>query len=214
MSFKSRELLIDFVNQQSQQRKRELIGISQSLKLRREKEESLLCRTAILLAYAHWEGFVKDISLAYVSYVAFKAPAFETLTQNFQALAFRAKIAVCGKATKRIQPHLDLLQEILDSQKERVSIDPQKSIDTESNLDSKVFENICRTVGIDYESYWSTYSHYIDDLVKTRCRIAHGELTTPSKKYAIEVLSFTQKSIDQFGTDISNATVMETFVRK
>lgn len=153
MIFKSKELLVDFVNEQSQCRKRELIGINQSLKTGREHEQKLLCRSAILLAYAHWEGFVKEISIAYVAHVAFKAPAFGLLTRNFQALAFRTKITVCGKAIKRIQPHLDLLQEILDSSEEKTIIDPEKSIDTESNLDSDVFENMCKIVGIDYKSY-------------------------------------------------------------
>lgn len=213
MIFKSKELLIDFVHQQSQERKRELISISQSLKTMRDHEQKLLCRGAIVFSYAHWEGFVKDISLAYISHVAFKAPTFEALTQNFQALAFKAKITTCGKATKRIQPHLDLLQEILGSSGDKVKIDPQKSIDTESNLDSIVFENICKTVGIDYTSYWSTYSPYLDELVKNRCLIAHGELFVPNREYAVEVLSFTQRSIDQFGSDISNAVTMESFVR-
>ncbi len=213
MSFKSKEQLIDFVNQQGQKRKRELISIRQSLKTGREHEQKLLCRGAILLSYAHWEGFVKDIAFAYVAYVAFKAPAFEILTQNFQALAFRTKITVCGKATKRIQPHLDLLQEILDSPGNRVTIDPDKSIDTESNLDSTVFENVCKTVGIDYESHWSTFSPFIDEFVKIRCVIAHGELMAPDKKYAAEAVSFTQESIDKFGTDISNAVIMEAYIR-
>ena len=213
MSFKSKESLIDFVNQQSQQRKREIISIAQFLNTGRDHEQKMLCRGAVLLAYAHWEGFVKDISLAYVAHVAFKAPAFEDLTQNFQALAFKTKITVCGKATKRIQPHLDLLQEILDAQEEKVTIDPQKSIDTESNLDSTVFENICKIVGINYSSHWVTYGPFIDDFVKTRCMIAHGELIMPDRRHAEEVLEFTRESIDRFGADISNATVMKTYIR-
>ena len=214
MIFKSKESLVDFIDQQNQKRKRELISISQSLKLGREHEQKLLCRSAILFAYAHWEGFVKDTSVAYIEYVAFKAPAFKSLTCNFQALAFKAKITVCGKATKRIQPHLDLLKEISESKTERVSIDPQKSIDTESNLDSNVFENICKTVGVDYEPHWSTYSHFIDELVKVRCIIAHGELIIPDKKYTTEAVEIIQKSIDWFGADISNAAVMETYIRQ
>lgn len=213
MSFKSKEQLIDFVDQQSQQRKKELISISQSLKTGREHEQNLLCRGAILLSYAHWEGFVKDVAIAYVAYVAFKAPAFETLTRNFQALAFRTKITACGKVTKRIQPHLDLLKEILDSPGEKVAIDPDKSIDTGSNLDSTVFENVCKTIGIDYEVYWSTFGPFIDEFVKTRCVIAHGEMMVPERKYAAETISFTRKSIDKFGTDISNAAVMEAYIR-
>lgn len=213
MNLKSQESLIDFVDQQSQRRKRELISMAQLLKTGREHEQKLLCRGAILLAYAHWEGFVKETALAYVEYVAFKAPAFGILTCNFQALAFKTKITVCGKANRRIQPHLDLLKEILDSQEEKVLIDPQRAIDTESNLNSNVFENICKTVGIDYESYWSTYSHFIDELVKIRCMIAHGELITPDKKYTIEALSIIQNSINHFSTDISNAVTMESYIR-
>ena len=213
MNFKSKESLIDFIDQQSQKRKRELISISQALKTNREHEQRFLCRSAIVLSYAHWEGFIKDVSVAYVEYVAFKAPRFEQLTSNFQALAFKTKITVCGKATRRIQPHLELLQEILDYQQKKVSIDPQKCIDTESNLDSTVFENICRTVGIEYELYWSTYSHFIDDLVKTRCMIAHGELVEAESKHTAEIIKFTQTSIDKFGGDISNAAVRETYLR-
>ena len=71
-------------------------------------------------------------------------------------------------------------------------------IDSNSNLDYKNFENICQSMGIDCQSYWSNYNHFIDELVKNRCDIAHGGLDVQSYKYADEVLTKVIEFIDTY----------------
>lgn len=213
MVFKSKESLIDYFAQTSQWRRRELISIKQSIQDSRSHEETLLCRVAVVFSYAHWEGFVKDAATAYVSYVAFKAPVVEKLTSNFQALLFRSQILSCQKTTRRIKPHLELLNDFLESLSRQAKIKTENSIDTESNLSAEVFENICLTIGVDYSSYWHIYEPRINELVKIRCAIAHGEQRVLERKYAVEILDFIQNSITHFRTDIENAIVSDAYLR-
>ncbi len=211
---KSKDSLIDSLAQNSQKRRRELITLAQLITHGRKHEQPIVCRSAVLLAYAHWEGFVKHAATAYVDYVFFKTPTLESLTSNFQAIACRAEILVASKAAKKIRSHIKIVQRLRDDCCLNIrGVQASSIIDTESNLNSEVLENICLTLGIDYSMHWATHGPFIDDLLKNRCAIAHGELLEPSSKYTDEVVSFVQKSISRFSTDIENLTLQDSYLR-
>ena len=92
-------------------------------------------------------------------------------------------------------------------------IDANAAIDTESNLNSDVFQNICKSIGVEYQSHWSAEGPYMDDLFENRCSIAHGELLTPGIDYAIEAVEFSLKWIDSFSTDIENRAINGAYLR-
>jgi len=214
MRIKSQETLIDFIDEKSQLRRRELITLTQLLQTKRKHESNIFCRSAVIIAYAHWEGFVKETAIAYVEYVACKSLRFEQLSPNFKAVACREILLDASRATKRIHPHLRVVEQFTDQASKTIDISYISSsvIDTQSNLNAEVFENICITVGLDYTQRWSTYGPFIDDLVKQRHSIAHGTTLVPQKDYAIEVVTFVEKAIDWFRTDIENSAVRSAFV--
>ncbi|MBE9110608.1 hypothetical protein IQ273_14400 [Nodosilinea sp. LEGE 07298] len=211
MSLKSQEQLIDFLAEKSQIRRRELFTFSQLLKAKRKHELNIICRSSIVIAYANWEGFVKEAATAYVDYVACKSLVFSRLSPNFQAIACRAMLLDASRASKRITPHLQVVTQFVSNSSKIVQINPHSAIDTESNLNSEVLENICITVGIDYHKQWSTWGPFVDELVKTRCAIAHGTLLTPDDKYALEAVKFVEEAITWFKTDIENSALATNF---
>jgi hypothetical protein len=91
----------------------------------------------------------------------------------------------------------------------KVELDAEKTIETKSNLNYDNFENICRSVGINCQNYWSTYKPFIDELVANRCRIAHGGLDIQSYEYADEVLTKVIEFIDNYRTDLENLAVTD-----
>lgn len=205
--------LIDYLGNNKQERKRELISISQDLSPGQGDPPARIRRAAIVFAYAHWEGFVKDAARAYVRLVSHKSRGLSSLAPCFQALACRQELVVAQTATRRIQPHLAVVKRLVDDFGRSCRIDADAAIDTESNLTSIVFENICYCIGIDYRTNWAPNGPFMDDMFRSRCEVAHGEIYTPEQKYAQEAIQFSIRSIDRFSTDIENAAMVEAFLR-
>jgi hypothetical protein len=213
MKIRATTELVDFLGAKKQVRKRELISLSQALALPRRKAVGLICRSAVVFAYAHWEGFVKEAARAYVYLVAHKSHRLDALSLNFQALVCRQEILSAQTATRRIRPHISLARRFTEGISRGCTIDADAAIDTESNLTAAVFENICLSVGLDYHRAWATQGPFMDDLFRSRCAIAHGELSTPDSRYAKESVEFSIGAIDRFSTDIENAAVLESYLR-
>ncbi|MBE0597845.1 MAG: hypothetical protein IH614_11290 [Desulfuromonadales bacterium] len=212
MKIRSSNELIDFLAGRRKERKRELISLSQDIADAR-KSAPHYKRAAVVLSYAHWEGFVKDAASAYVFFVSHKSKKLSDLIVNFQALACRQELMCAQIATRRLSPHINVARRFTEDLDRTFNINADNVIDTESNLSSIVFENICACVGINYHRAWATDGPFMDDLLKNRCAVAHGELYTPTNDYALETLSFTIKSIDRFSTDIENEAINEAYLR-
>lgn len=210
---RSTQDLIDFLGEKKKTRKRELVSLSQDLSPPNGQPSARTRRTAVVLAYAHWEGFVKDAARAYVRFVTYKSRSLSSLSLCFQALACRQELLAAQPATRRIQPHLALTKRFIDDLASSCSIDADAAIDTESNLRAGVFENICLCVGLDYQTYWATLGPFIDDLFRCRCAVAHGELAIPEVKYAKDAVTFAINAIDRFSDEIENAAVMSHYLR-
>lgn len=213
MKIRGAQELIDFLGERKQFRKRELVSLSQDLSPSKGSPSARVCRTAVVLAYAHWEGFVKDSARAYVRLVSYKSRGLNALSLCFQALACRQELLSAQPATRRIHPHLALTRRFTDAVALSCSINADAAIDTESNLSAIVFENICLSVGLDYAANWAADGPFIDDLLRSRCEVAHGELVTPEAKYARETVVFAIRAIDRFSNDIENAAVLECYLR-
>lgn len=213
MKIRGPQELIDFLGKSKQARKRELVSLVHDLSPVRETPSPRTCRVSVVLAYAHWEGFVKDAARAYVRLVSTKSRGLSALQPNFQALVCRQELLVAQSATRRLQPHILLTKRFTDDLAATCSIDADAAIDTESNLNAAVFENICLCVGLNYQKSWATYGPFMDDLFRSRCEVAHGELATPDARYAAETVDFAISAIDRFATDIENAALLRSYLR-
>jgi hypothetical protein len=207
MKPRNTEFLIEFLASKQQIRKRELIALKSDLTRGKSEPKPQFKRTAIVLSYAHWEGFVKEAARAYVDFVTQKTRSLSSLASNFKALACRQELQVAQGATKKIGPHLSLVELLTKGAGKSVMINAENAIDTESNLDEKVFLNICQCIGIDFATSWEPRGPFMNDLFLSRCKIAHGEMLEPETKYAIEVIDAVIAWIQDFSTDIENAAV-------
>ena len=205
--------LIDFLGQRKQIRKRELMSLSQDLSPPTGEADARIRRASVMLAYAHWEGFVKDAAQAYIRLVSTKSRELSSLAINFQALVCKQELLAAQTATRRIKPHLALTKRFTDDISRSCAIDADTAIDTESNLTAEVFENICLCIGIDYHNSWAREGPFMDDLFRARCEVAHGELCTPDSQYAREIVSFTISAIDRFSTEVENSAVLHRYLR-
>jgi hypothetical protein len=214
MKIRGVEEFVGFLDEQKQRRRRELTSVRFDLTPEGRAPSSRVTRSAIVLAYAHWEGFVKEAARAYVDLVSHKSRSLSALAANFQALVCRQELRVAQSASKRIAPHIAVIDRLTVRAQESVTIDPSLAIDTESNLNAEVFRNICECVGVDYSSTWSNEGPSMNDLFQDRCAIAHGDLLEPDSKYSIEVVDLVLRWISTFSTALENAAIQKAYLKE
>lgn len=212
MKFNTEEKLIDYLGENKQRRKRELISIRQELISKGKSSPMHIKRAAILFSYAHWEGFVKDAARCYVAFVSYKSKPFNSLASNFQAIACRQQLLKAANATKRVAPHIELLNMITLEGDTSFALDATVAVNTESNLKFDVFKNICDSIGV-LTKEWDVDRKFMDELYENRCSVAHGEFFTPEIEYCTEVLDFVLCWIEDFSTQIENKTVLKEYLR-
>ena len=100
IKIRSKEELISSLAENSKKRKQELITLKELIKSQRKHEQAIFCRLSVVMAYAHWQGFVLYSSSAYLEYLNHRSLKFEELTINLQALAYKDKIRSYGSPPK------------------------------------------------------------------------------------------------------------------
>lgn len=159
-------------------RKKELIGVY--LDLPKEDDglnnAQLKCRQAILLLYAHWEGFVKKFFRYYLEELAASNPDPRLLNNQLIGLAMRSSIREA--AAERTSGKLGkCLRDVLDGAVTLPRIRTENAIRTQSNLSVRVLREILETVGFDRKRYAAYEASTIKLLLEHRNAIAHGEGT-------------------------------------
>lgn len=170
-----------------------------------QPQKNLLCRAVVMFSYAHWEGFVKSASTLYVKHVSGQQVPVCKLKNCFQAAYVAGHLKRGGSTTK-----VDFLGDVLsaiDMERQKIfSLAPDKFIDTESNLSSKVFKSLVTGLGISYLSTYATRHAFIDGkLVYGRNQVAHGELTIFSETDATERLASVRDLMDIFANQLLDA---------
>jgi hypothetical protein len=173
-------LLQDAMSKEFAWRKKELHNLK-LLVLGNENSHSrdMCIRAAVTLLYAHWEGFIKEISTLYLEFVARQELRHDQLPKHFLALVVHGRVHDAMASNKIQQCHE--LVEFFRSQSSEISrINWRTSIRTQANLKSSVFKEIVTVLGLEY-SRFETKENMIDEqLLQNRNCIAHGEFAMVS----------------------------------
>ena len=186
-------------------RKKELIDYKSLCK--KNKDTLLLnpiTRAGIALTYAHWEGFIKESSECYLSYLSSLRLKHNDLSLNLIALAFFNKI----KNAKDFEKCYEVVHFLKDSES-RCQL--PKSIETDSNLNSVVLKKITQMLGLNYTEY-ETRANFIDiNLLAKRNEIAHGEYRKVDFTDFNEAFEFVLKYCEIYKTEIENAATLKKY---
>ena len=171
-----------------------------------------LIRAGVPLLYAHWEGFVKNSSLAYLNFVSCQGLSYRELETCF--VVFGVKRALAGlTSSRKSQLNIEAAEFFRSRMDDHAILHLGHAVDTESNLKSDVFENIILSLGIDPAQYEPRYNLIDESLLKRRNSIAHGEyVDLDCEEYrglADEVLQMMR----WYKTDIENAAALENYKR-
>jgi hypothetical protein len=111
MNIHTTEQLFDFLSSEIIWRKKELSALRSLINLRGssyDKQNSLI-RGGITVLYAHWEGFIKAASTAYLNFIAMQRLPYKELASNFIAICMKGKLSQAQQSNK-----ISIFREITD----------------------------------------------------------------------------------------------------
>lgn len=172
--------------------------------------QAALLRAGVPLIYAHWEGFVKEASEAYLAYVASQKLNYGELASCF--VVFGAKKHVANLVqSRRSAINIQAVDFFRKSAVIQADLSMSNAVNTESNLSSTVFENIAISIGVSTAPY-AAYANLIDKvLLDRRNKIAHGEyldIDAPAFEHLVEEVLMLLR---MYKTDIENLASMQAF---
>ncbi len=211
MRIRSIDQLNEFVDNELSWRKRELTTLRFMIgRARRDHERKLLLRAGICIIYAHWEGFIKSVATSYVSFVATRDLRYSDLSPNFIALGLRPDISRAGQS-RWATDYTSLTTKFLSGLSERASIDWEHAIDTQSNVNSRVLQDILCTLGLDDKDYLMKKPLIDEKLLRNRNMIAHGERPDIEQEDYYIVHDEIIQLVNRFRTDVENAAILGSY---
>ena len=213
MKIRTTEQLIDAIDGDLSWRRKELTDLRYLIQqsTASKTRQKVMVRAAVALLYAHWEGFVKAASEAYLEFVCMQRCKNSELARSMLAIIVKSRLNA-AENSRKISAHLNVVDFFSGEMNERSVLPYKGAIRTESNLSSTILYDILDTIGIDSTDYRSK-AHMLDNqLLAKRNHIAHGsELDVDVKDYLVlheEVISLTNLLRNQ----VENAAVERQYL--
>ncbi len=155
---------------------------------------------------------MKSAAQAYLDFVNTQGHRYEELTACFVVLGVKKRLGELLGARKSAV-HIAAVDFIRTAMGSRAELKTKSAIDTESNLNSTVFESIATTIGLETAAYQPRFNLIDKSLLARRNRIAHGEYLDIDvdgwRDLADEVILLMRQVKD----DIENAASLSKFLR-
>jgi hypothetical protein len=209
---RTKEELVDFLDEELSWRRKELSTLKGNVDSSRPKLQPTAIRAAIVLLYAHWEGFIKQAAEAYLAYVVARRLKHKDLSLNFVAVSLRQKLHEFGD-TNKATLHNQFVEHVFTCGNETAILNRDRVIRTGDNLKSSILQEILAAIGLDFSPY-DTKSNLIDEqLLKYRNNIAHGKnLPVDAKEYE-SLHAEVQKMLESIKSDIETAALTSKYRR-
>ena len=204
MKIRSINELEDVLAKEYSWRRKELTNLRNLASTSSSPMKNTLLRCGVALLYAHWEGFVKRISIAYCDYINFQGLKYSEVQRNFHVCALISRFK--GQyPPSNFKTCISIVTHPFYSTDEKLSIDSKKYIDTKSNLNSDVLREIIAKVGLDY-SHFELKANLIDEsFLGLRNAISHGEWREVEEEEFTNLYLEVTALIDTYKNLISNA---------
>ena len=173
--------------------------------------QPILLRSAICLLYAHWEGFVRAASTAYVELVARRRLRVGELNRGLLALSLRAELSA-AVTSHRIAEHRAVVDAVLDEDR-RTSIRWKDAITPRSNLTYEALEEILQVLDFDRSRYATKRALINEKLVHRRNAVAHGEQLDVGRADYRDLQSSVLEMIEWFRDEIETSAVSQAYRR-
>lgn len=175
-------------------------------------EKKFFIRAGVALVYAHWEGFIKASSETYLSFVHYRGHTYRELKSCFAVFGLKSKLQMLATSRKSA-PNIEAFDFIISEMEKPAYMQMSSAINTESNLTSKVFGNIAKSLDLDVEKYATKFNLIDESLVKRRNQVAHGEYVDLNGREFGELVNDILQLMRDYKVDLLNAASMEAYKR-
>jgi hypothetical protein len=222
---RSKEELIGSLQANSAWRKKELLHMMSSILPLRTKAGSIVpSRFSAVISYSHWEGFVRESSIAYVEYLRRKLKSSQSgivnLSGEMRGVICRLKLRQLAKGGNDGISHFVELARFMDSGcvGEDVSnlLNSSDLIDVKSNLNWRTFSEVCCITGVPVgnSSWFYTKRHHIEKLVEDRNAVAHGERREFEPEDCRSHIDFTISGISKYSDELMEIAMADAHLAK
>ncbi|MGW4478330.1 MAE_28990/MAE_18760 family HEPN-like nuclease [Rhodococcus triatomae] len=195
-------------------RKRELTDIRLEIHQSDPNSTQLawMTRAAVVLSYAHWEGFVKESGSKYIRLIGSQNIRTDRLHISLQAACLSTHFKR-AQGSEKVRYLASVLSDIDSRRCSTFSVSPEKVIDTESNLSSTTFKDLVAGLGLEYHDIYDTRQVFIDKtLLFGRNKVAHGELSSYTEAEATERIDGVLILLDTFADQLIDAVRDDKFL--
>ena len=144
MKIRSQTELQENIDNEIAQRRKELLNLKGMLLNAKAKNELLLAKCLVVIAYSHWEGFVKNATRVYMKYVKFQGLTPNQYSQELRSSLMYRQIM---KTNDSVVNKIVLTEDFLYNNKPLV-VDEDDLCDTESNLNYDILKKILYNIGL------------------------------------------------------------------
>lgn len=204
------EQLHDLLDKDYAWRRKELAFLVSNIKSGKGPALKTALRAGVALLYAHWEGFIKNAAIYYLTFVATKQLKYEELSNCFIALSLKEKLTLCEN-TNKSTIHTQVVEFIMDHSSEIANLPTENVIKTGSNLNSEILREILTTIGLDFSRYELKKNLIDAELLDKRNNVAHGEHIKIDVKEFSNLYSQITNIMYNIKTDISNAACQKQY---
>lgn len=208
MKIRSPEEFSHFIDHEYSWRRHELTNLRNNAFSAKKTIKTSLLRSFVPLLYAHWEGLIKQLSVAVLEYIVHRGFRYSELKSTFRAYA----IAEYSRENplKQFSACVSFLSEVDYSA--AIKIDPHKYIDASSNLNAKVLKDFASKLGIDYSLYATKENFINETFVKLRNGICHGERIDVDESTCESLYREITELMQLFKNQIENHVSQESFL--
>ena len=146
----------------------------------------ILNKSFILLLYAHWEGFIKEYTIKYFSFIISQKLVLSKLTENFLWIYLKSLLKTY-KVDKNIFQEKKILDLVSKGSKFKIKIDEyfeKYTVGSENNLKFKNYKNICTILNYNLIDETNVFETNLEKLVHNRNSIAHTGLKAKENTYS------------------------------
>lgn len=142
--------------------------------------KEVMLKASIALLYSHWEGHIKFSARKYIEYISEQKLPVGDLTENFKQIFLPAYFCNHTLNLKNIKSQ-QMLHDFFQENESLFKVDSEKTILTNSNLNSDLATEILMQLGFDNTLFDSNKTFIDEQLLASRNAISHGDKTSISK---------------------------------
>nr|WP_315301651.1 MAE_28990/MAE_18760 family HEPN-like nuclease [Raoultella terrigena] len=198
LSVLSRELTNELAWRRKEivQLRMEALGKSGSL-------QKTIIRSGVAISYSHWEGFVKNSTEYFLSFLHYQKIKMDSLRIVYVTHALKKEIHGFSES-KDVDTCIRFLTAVVEKMNTVAVIKHDNYVDTQSNLSSRVFDNIAKSIGVNTEQYKDFYPYIDESIVNARNDIAHGERLIVDSTQFEQLTDKVMTLMNMYKNDIEN----------